>query len=463
MALTNVLLNLWLIPFYSWRGAAGASLATDSPADRSRPKSPGDSEAKLKPRSSRIHDVFIVLCFLTLMSRSFAIVTRYIDDGSFDGMTSVDPAELTANVADENPLGQSLWIMIYGVTAVLIAVNFPRFFNVVRKDKLLLLLNLLGMISVSWSEDPWRSARNGLGLFLTYAFGSYVACRYTERQFLDVFGASAFCCCLISLALGIFVPRLGVMSDLRGSWRGMFVDKNILGRFMALSALGLLVLRLRGGVRPWLPCAGLVLAIMLLYLSRSMTSVVMLVSAVALFAVSWWIRGRPTLAVVVALALAAGCVGLIWAWDVVGVLASLLDRDPTLTGRTPLWELLLELVWDRPWLGYGYDAFWSGDKGKYVNLALRWRVAHAHNGSLNVLLDFGSIGLLLLVVHFARCGVRAFVRIQTDPGAGPERIFWLILFLVIFIMNFSEPSLIIKNDFIWVMYIVMSHNVASEI
>ena len=168
------------------------------------------------------------------MSSSFSIVTRINDNESFDNVTIVDPAKVPVIVADENSLGKLLWIMIYGVTAVLIAVNFPRFFNVVRKDKLLLLLNLLGMISVSWSEDPWLSARGGLVLFLTYAFGSYLACRYTERQFLDVFGASAFWCCLTCLALGVFVPRLGVMSDLHeGSWRGMFTHKNILGRFMA--------------------------------------------------------------------------------------------------------------------------------------------------------------------------------------------------------------------------------------
>ena len=254
-----------------------------------------------------------------LISGSFAIVTRINGNESFDNVTIVDPAKVPVIVADENPLGKSLWIMIYGVTAVLIAVNFPRFFNVVRKDKLLLLLNLLGMISVSWSEDPWLSAREGLVLFLTYAFGSYLACRYTERQFLDMFGASAFWCCLICLALGVFVPRLGVMSDLHeGSWRGMFDHKNNLGQYMAISALGLLLLSVRGGVRPWLARAGLVLAIMLLCLSRSMTSVVVLVCMIALFAVVWWIRGRPTLAVVVALALAAGCVGLTWAWDGLG-------------------------------------------------------------------------------------------------------------------------------------------------
>ncbi len=400
------------------------------------------------------------------MSGSFAIVTRINGNESFDNMTIVDPAKVPVIVADENPLGKSLWIMIYGVTAVLIAVNFPRFFNVVRKDKLLLLLNLLGMISVSWSEDPWLSAREGLVLFLTYAFGSYLACRYTERQFLDLFGASAFWCCLICLALGVFVPRLGVMSDLHGSWRGMFDHKNVLGQYMAISALGLLLLSVRGGVRPWLARSGLVLAIMLLCLSRSMTSVVVLVGMVALFAVVWWIRGRPTLAVVVALALAAGCVGLTWAsdrlGDGLGELTSLLERDPTLTGRTDLWELLLELVWDRPWLGYGYGVFWKGDKGKYVQLVVRWFPTQAHNGFLNVLVDFGSIGLLLVVVHFARCGVRAFVRTQTDPGAGLECMLGIILFSAIFVMNITESNLIGTNNFIWVTYIVMSHKMASE-
>jgi O-antigen ligase len=196
-----------------------------------------------------------------------------------------------------------------------------------------------------------------------------------------------------------------------------------------------------------------------------MTSVVVLVGMVALFAVVWSIRGRPTLAVVVALALTAGCVGLTWAWklgDGLGELASLLERDPTLSGRTALWELLLELVWDRPWLGYGYEAFWTGDKGTYVHLVVRWFPMQAHNGFLNVLLDFGSIGLLLLLVHFARCGVRAFVRTQTDPGAGPECTIWFILFCVIFTGNITESSLFARNDFTWVAYIVMSHKLASK-
>ena len=87
-------------------------------------------------------------------------------------------------------------------------------------------------------------------------------------------------------------------------------------------------------------------------------------------------------------------------------------------GRPSLWELLLQLVWDRPWLGYGYGAFWNGDKGKYVHLVVRWFPIQAHNGFPNVLVDFGSIGLL---VHFARCG--AGVRAHPDGPRGGPRVY----------------------------------------
>jgi exopolysaccharide production protein ExoQ len=37
---------------------------------------------------------------------------------------------------------------------------------------------------------------------------------------------------------------------------------------------------------------------------------------------------------------------------------SLLDKDPTLSGRTELWPYVIDYVYQRPVLGWGFTAFW---------------------------------------------------------------------------------------------------------
>ena len=35
-----------------------------------------------------------------------------------------------------------------------------------------------------------------------------------------------------------------------------------------------------------------------------------------------------------------------------------LGRSATLTGRTRIWQMSLDNIAQRPWLGYGFGAFW---------------------------------------------------------------------------------------------------------
>ncbi|MEL6163185.1 MAG: O-antigen ligase family protein, partial [Cyanobacteria bacterium J06628_3] len=35
-----------------------------------------------------------------------------------------------------------------------------------------------------------------------------------------------------------------------------------------------------------------------------------------------------------------------------------MGKDPTLTGRTPMWGMMIKFIMERPWLGYGRGAFW---------------------------------------------------------------------------------------------------------
>ena len=81
----------------------------------------------------------------------------------------------------------------------------------------------------------------------------------------------------------------------------------------------------------------------------------------------------------------------------------LLGKDVTLTGRTGIWTAVLQSIFKRPLLGYGYQAFWLGLEGESyrVILEVSWVLAQAQNGFLDVTLELGVVGLVIVLLIFA--------------------------------------------------------------
>jgi len=77
-------------------------------------------------------------------------------------------------------------------------------------------------------------------------------------------------------------------------------------------------------------------------------------------------------------------------------LIALFGRDPSLTGRIPLWEDLLSIKIN-PLLGAGYEIFWIGDRLEYIWEGNWWRPNQAHNGFIEIYLNLGWIGLGLVL------------------------------------------------------------------
>lgn len=78
-------------------------------------------------------------------------------------------------------------------------------------------------------------------------------------------------------------------------------------------------------------------------------------------------------------------------------LLAYIGKDPTLTGRVPLWRSLFELAQNRPWFGYGYDYFWLSNDSIRLHRTLDWFAWEAHNGYLQQLLNLGLVGIALLI------------------------------------------------------------------
>jgi exopolysaccharide production protein ExoQ len=78
-----------------------------------------------------------------------------------------------------------------------------------------------------------------------------------------------------------------------------------------------------------------------------------------------------------------------------GELASTVGRNPSLTDRTFLWRVLLNMK-TNPLIGTGYESFWLGPRLELVWKQFGGGINEAHNGYLEVYLNLGLIGLLLI-------------------------------------------------------------------
>jgi O-antigen ligase len=135
----------------------------------------------------------------------------------------------------------------------------------------------------------------------------------------------------------------------------------------------------------------------LLLRSDSMTSTSCFVLAGSVMTVTTFVKlARNMIAVhlIVAVAVAASVAALFF--DAGGAALESLGRDPSLTGRTGIWVIVLRLV-QNPWVGTGFESFWLGDRLQSVwDAYAGTRIQEAHNGYLEVYLNLGWIGVVLL-------------------------------------------------------------------
>lgn len=147
----------------------------------------------------------------------------------------------------------------------------------------------------------------------------------------------------------------------------------------------------------------LLMTLWMLNLSQSATSEVCLVLGcvvILLFHSAW---GRRHLALLRILVPVTFCLYVILAFgfNLNGAMVSKLGRDPTLTDRTVIWRAVLNQH-TNPVVGTGYESFWLGPRLEGV-WQYMYGINEAHNGYLDMYVNLGVIGVLLLVTLLIAC------------------------------------------------------------
>lgn len=125
------------------------------------------------------------------------------------------------------------------------------------------------------------------------------------------------------------------------------------------------------------------------------------------------------------------------------------EQTITLTGRTDLWAALIPEFLERPFLGYGFAAFWNPVNLEIMEGAAGFPVVSAHNGFLEELLSTGAVGLLLFMAFWIYVMLLA-----TSRGRRGEPLGWMLLLFMVFYL-FLNVSTSLMQSYMEVPFIIV--------
>jgi len=390
-----------------------------------------------------------------LLEAGLAILCLFLFSQGLVGPLFADPANPEASA-----ILRLIWLPVYAVTTVLLIARPGAALEVFGRNRLILALVGLTLVSVIWSVSPDTTLRRSFALIMTTLFGLWLASRWSWTELIILIATMFAGLVVLSTIMALAVPSLGVDHAVHaGAWKGIWWEKNTLGAMMAWGSLSFCAAAMMDRKRAPLWAGFALWATALVLLSTSKTALLAwMIGPAGLIGILLCRQGFgfATLMIFLLITLSS-TLGLLLLIAPVEALQAL-GRDATLTGRTDIWGVLVNQALEAPWTGFGYKAYWVAENGPvfWVRQATGWDVPTAHNGWIELALAIGIPG----VVGMAFLYVRTFARAFGGLFRGPEA-YWSIAFIaMIGIVSISESNLMQQNSLGWVLFVATSAKLA---
>jgi len=341
--------------------------------------------------------------------------------------------------------------------------KFIYFFSkVLSMNPFFLLYILLPSLSTLWSLVPDVTLRAGLAFLGFTAFGFYIAAQYKWHD-LSRFWRWAY----TAVGLASFIMR----PPGAGDFVGLTQSKNALGGILALCTAFWYLHYSQGAKTNKERWISLGLTFFCFYLVRANKSGGALVATIILIiAVSslnflkklsfQWAFTAIICFLVVSIIMTVFIVD-----NIEEIVVGGLGKDLTLTGRTEFWPQLIDAVNQRPWFGYGYEAFFQQAKlgpatpAYFIYTPGGFQPHNPHNGAIGILLAFGWPGLILMMISLLlnlAYAVRYLSRSKLEDAGMP------ICFLVYIIMSNITEGYIVTTKNAWLSYVMLTVRLAID-
>lgn len=388
------------------------------------------------------------------------------------------------------PVFLALAVVLTVVGVVIFVREKPERFRWYRLPAPLYWFLGLAVVSIAWSQYRVESVLGVTAQIATTLLAVVLAFVLTWHEVLRTLGTALRYLLGLSLAFELFVsifirePLLPLWMDAPegktpkllfwsrdllfagGPIQGLVASSVLLG-FIALLGAIVFGVQLRAGlVRPFTGWLWLGIAFVTILLTRGATVWVALAAVLVGLALALWARRmrperRAPLYITAITLIAAAAAATLFARDFV---FGLLGKSGDLTGRVETWNKVIELAEHRPWFGWGWVSYWApwAEPFKSLDEKAGLQVMSAHNAWLDVWLQLGIVGVLVLLPLVALTVWRVWFRAVDPPrvGFGPalpyatSALWPYLVMIALVVQSLTESRLLIEGN--WVLLVLLA-------
>ena len=358
--------------------------------------------------------------------------------------------EDASDIIMSNPVNQVVYSSIFIISFFALIPRYKDFFYWINREKFIVFFLLWCGITIIWAIDPVVAFKRYFQYLTTsIVFISILINFKDEKIILKTLSIILSIYLFVSLIVSLTIPQATDPSF--NTWRGLHSTKNNLGQTAGLSIIFFFTMLFRENelIKKTALSLFLFIAIILLLGSFSMTNIILIMIFFTLFIVfksnklfaPLGIKNKTAYLIIFFVFILLLTI-LALGSDLYTKFFEFIGKDPTLTGRTDVWSLVIASS-NNLITGVGFQSFWIPEHLSKIILFQYWVPTQSHNGYVDIVLETGFVGLFLFL--FVLYSFARKIKIK-------ENGIWILIVIYTLLLNFSESTLIRPHHFTNVLF-----------
>jgi O-antigen ligase len=359
-------------------------------------------------------------------------------------------------------LSRQISIFSLGLFALISLANIKRQrYHVDDSSAWLIIFFLVwALLSIIWAQDQFLALRRVVILYILSFAALVLAAKFSYRECATL----ALIICSFTLLVSLFTELyLGTFNPGSSEWRfGGILHPVAQGWNCGLLAMSSIALYRSSENRNKFYIFILIIALIFLFLTRSRMSFMTTILCITIFILLTSVLSFKKFIFISNALLCLLCVfyflfGEIifkYTFDLMNLERGIEARESlhTFTGRTEIWEVCINYFFEKPFIGYGYNAFFTPQMTIVISHEIGWVPGSPHSGYIELLLGLGIIGLInfLAILFLSIAKSIKLIKLDTYYAFTALILIWLSLNLITEALILTRP---IFPNFFWMILI----------